>query len=84
MYLVIVGGNMNKTDEEKELENQEQMKFLQDNSKLKDYRHKNEVVQLNFIDKEHKDFYEKKLKEYGNLNTGDIYYKALVYTLRNL
>ena len=44
MYLVIVGGNMNKTDEEKELENQEQMKFLQDNSKLKDYRHKNEVV----------------------------------------
>jgi len=39
---------------------------------------------LNFIDKEHKDFYEKKLKEYGNLNTGDIYYKALVSTLRNL
>ena len=35
MYLVIVGGNMNKTDEEKELENQEQMKFLQDNSKTK-------------------------------------------------
>ena len=35
MYLVIVGGNMNKTDEEKELENQEQMKFLEDNCKTK-------------------------------------------------
>ena len=35
MYLVIVGGNMNKTDEEKELENQEQMKFLKNNCKTK-------------------------------------------------
>ena len=33
MYLVIVGGNMNKTVEEKELENQEQMKFLKNNCK---------------------------------------------------
>ena len=44
----------------------------------------NEVIRLNFIDKAHKDFYEKKLMEYGNPNTGDVYYKALVYTLRNL
>ena len=36
MYLIIVGGNMNKTDKEIELENQEQMKFLKDNSKIKD------------------------------------------------
>ena len=35
MYLVIVGGNMNKTNEEKELENQEQIKFLKDNCKTK-------------------------------------------------
>ena len=35
MYLVIVGGNMNKTDEEKELENQEQIKFLKNNCKTK-------------------------------------------------
>lgn len=35
MYLVIVGGNMNKTEEEKELENQEQMKFLKNNCKTK-------------------------------------------------
>lgn len=35
MYLVIVGGNMNKTDEEKELENQEQIKFFKDNYKIK-------------------------------------------------
>ena len=44
----------------------------------------NEVIRLNFIHKAHKDFYEKKLMEYGNPNTGDVYYKALVYTLRNL
>lgn len=36
------------------------------------------------MDKEHKDFYENKLKKYGNTNTEDVYYKALVYTLRNL
>ena len=42
------------------------------------------MIKLNFIDKEHKDFYEKRLKEYGNPNIGDVYYKALVYTLRNL
>ena len=35
MYLVIVGGNMNKTDEEQELEKQEQMKFLKNNCKTK-------------------------------------------------
>ena len=43
-----------------------------------------EVIRLDFIDKKHKDFYERKLIEYGNPNTGDVYYKALVYTLRNL
>ena len=43
-----------------------------------------EVISLNFINKEHKDFYEKKLIEYGNPDTSDVYYKALIYTLRNL
>lgn len=28
MYLVIVGGNMNKTDEERKLEDEEQMNYL--------------------------------------------------------
>lgn len=44
----------------------------------------NEVISLKFIDKAHKDFYEQKLIEYGNPNTGNVYYKALIYTLRNL
>ena len=35
MYLVIFGGNKNKTDDEKELENQEQINFLRDNCKTK-------------------------------------------------
>ena len=35
MYLLIVGRNLNKTDMEKELENQEQIKFLRDNCKTK-------------------------------------------------
>lgn len=29
-YLIIVGGNMNKTEEEKRLEDEEQMKYLED------------------------------------------------------
>ena len=29
-YLTIVGGNMNKTEKEKRLEDEEQMKFLED------------------------------------------------------
>lgn len=29
-YLIIVGGNMNKTEKEKRLEDEEQMKFLED------------------------------------------------------
>lgn len=33
MYLVIVGGNMNKTDEEREIENEEEIKFLKDKQK---------------------------------------------------
>lgn len=33
MYLVIVGANMNKTEEEKNLENEEQMKYLKDNER---------------------------------------------------
>lgn len=44
----------------------------------------NEVFKLIFRDKAHKDFYEKKLMENEKYNTSDVYYKALIYTLRSL
>lgn len=35
MYLVIVGGNINKTDEERRLEDEEQMNYLKNYKKRK-------------------------------------------------
>lgn len=36
---------------------------------------------MKFIDKEHEDFYNERLKEYGN---ADVYRKALIYSIRHL
>ena len=36
---------------------------------------------MKFIDKEHKDFWNNKLKEMNNLCKTDCYYKSLIYTL---
>lgn len=36
---------------------------------------------MNFIDDEHKSFFENKMKELNKLGKKDVYYKSLVYTL---
>ena len=36
---------------------------------------------MKFIDKEHKDFWNNKLKEMNDLGKTDCYYKSLIYTL---
>ena len=38
----------------------------------------NEVIRLNFVNEEHKNFYIDKLNKYGNL---DSYYRSIIYTL---
>lgn len=39
---------------------------------------------MKFIDKEHKDFFEKKLEILLKYGKTDVYYKSLIYTIRNL
>ena len=39
------------------------------------------IYNMKFIDKEHEDFYNERLKEYGN---ADVYRKALIYSIRHL
>lgn len=40
-----------------------------------------EVMNLKFINNEHKEFYEEKLKELEKHEKTDVYYKSLIYTL---
>lgn len=39
---------------------------------------------MKFIDKEHKEFFEKYLKVLLEHEKIDVYYKSLIYTIRNL
>ena len=39
---------------------------------------------MKFIDKEHKDFFEKNLERLLEYGKTDVYYKSLIYTIRNL
>lgn len=39
------------------------------------------IYNMKFIDKEHENFYNERLKEYGN---ADVYRKALIYSIRHL
>lgn len=44
----------------------------------------NEVIIMNFVDEEHKSFFENKLEELSARRKKDVYYRAIIYTLRNL
>lgn len=44
MYLVILGGNLNKTKEEREMENKEEIKFLNDYRKKKEAKDEKKII----------------------------------------
>lgn len=44
MYLIIVGGNMNKTNVEIEMENEEEMRFLENYRKKKEAKDEKKIV----------------------------------------
>lgn len=37
-----------------------------------------------FIDEEHKSFFENKIEELSEKRKKDVYYRAIIYTIRNL
>lgn len=47
MYLVIVGGNITKTSEERKIENEEEIKFLKNYRKQKEAKDEKKIIKQN-------------------------------------
>lgn len=47
MYLVIVGGNITKTNEERKIENEEEIKFLKNYRKQKEAKDEKKIIKQN-------------------------------------